>query len=212
MHDKKTPLGAFLNGLVFENPTFVLMLGMCPTLGITTMATNGIGMGLATTFVLVCSNLFISLLRNVISDKIRIPAFIVIIASFVTMLEMLMKAFLPTLNEALGQYVSLIVVNCIILARAEAFAYKNPVLPSVMDGLGMGLGFTVAITLLAAIREVLGSGTIFGLQVMPEAYETVAIFNLPAGGFITLGLLLIAVNALRGAITKAVQKRKEALA
>ncbi len=212
MHDKKTPLGAFLNGLVFENPTFVLMLGMCPTLGITTMATNGIGMGLATTFVLVCSNLFISLLRNVISDKIRIPAFIVIIASFVTMLEMLMKAFLPTLNEALGQYVSLIVVNCIILARAEAFAYKNPVLPSVMDGLGMGLGFTVAITLLAAIREVLGSGTIFGLQVMPEAYETIAIFNLPAGGFITLGLLLIAVNALRGAITKAVQKRKEALA
>ncbi len=212
MHDKKTPLGAFLNGLVFENPTFVLMLGMCPTLGITTMATNGIGMGLATTFVLVCSNLFISLLRNVISDKIRIPAFIVIIASFVTMLEMLMKAFLPTLNEALGQYVSLIVVNCIILARAEAFAYKNPVVPSVMDGLGMGLGFTVAITLLAAIREVLGSGTVFGLQVMPEAYETIAIFNLPAGGFITLGLLLIAVNALRGAITKAVQKRKEALA
>lgn len=212
MRDKKTPLGALLNGLVFENPTFVLMLGMCPTLGITTMATNGIGMGLATTFVLVCSNLFISLLRNVISDKIRIPAFIVIIASFVTMLEMLMKAFLPTLNEALGQYVSLIVVNCIILARAEAFAYKNPVLPSVMDGLGMGLGFTVAITLLAAIREVLGSGTLFGLQVMPEAFETIAIFNLPAGGFITLGLLLIAVNALRGAITKAVQKRKEALA
>lgn len=212
MRDKKTPLGAFLNGLVFENPTFVLMLGMCPTLGITTMATNGIGMGLATTFVLVCSNLFISLLRNVISDKIRIPAFIVIIASFVTMLEMIMKAFLPALNEALGQYVSLIVVNCIILARAEAFAYKNPVLPSVMDGLGMGLGFTVAITLLASIREVLGSGTVFGLQVMPEAFETIAIFNLPAGGFITLGLLLIAVNAIRGAITKAVQKRKEALA
>lgn len=212
MRDKKTPLGAFLNGLVFENPTFVLMLGMCPTLGITTMATNGIGMGLATTFVLVCSNLFISLLRNVISDKIRIPAFIVIIASFVTMLEMLMKAFLPALNEALGQYVSLIVVNCIILARAEAFAYKNPVLPSVTDGLGMGMGFTVAITLLAAIREVLGSGTVFGLQVMPEAFETIAIFNLPAGGFITLGLLLIAVNAIRGAITKAVQKRKEALA
>lgn len=212
MRDKKTPLGAFINGLVFENPTFVLMLGMCPTLGITTMATNGIGMGLATTFVLVCSNLFISLLRNVISDKIRIPAFIVIIASFVTMLEMLMKAFLPALNEALGQYVSLIVVNCIILARAEAFAYKNPVLPSVTDGLGMGMGFTVAITLLAAIREVLGSGTVFGLQVMPEAFETIAIFNLPAGGFITLGLLLIAVNAIRGAITKAVQKRKEALA
>ena len=212
MHDKKTPIGALLNGLVFENPTFVLMLGMCPTLAITTVASNGVGMGLATTFVLVCSNLFISLLRNVIPEKVRIPSFIVIIASFVTMLEMLMKAYLPDLSASLGMYIPLIVVNCIILARAEAFAFKNPVLPSVMDGLGMGLGFTVAITLLAAIRELFGSGTVFGLQVMPEAFEPIGILTLPAGGFITLGILLIVVNAVRAGIEKLIRKRKEALA
>lgn len=212
MHDKKTPVGALLNGLVFENPTFVLMLGMCPTLAITTVASNGVGMGLATTFVLVCSNLFISLLRNVIPEKVRIPSFIVIIASFVTMLEMLMKAYLPDLSASLGMYIPLIVVNCIILARAEAFAFKNPVLPSVMDGLGMGLGFTIAITLLAAIRELFGSGTVFGLQVMPEAFEPIGILTLPAGGFITLGILLIVVNAVRAGIEKLIQKRKEALA
>ena len=212
MHDKKTPVGALLNGLVFENPTFVLMLGMCPTLAITTVASNGVGMGLATTFVLVCSNLFISLLRNVIPEKVRIPSFIVIIASFVTMLEMLMKAYLPDLSASLGMYIPLIVVNCIILARAEAFAFKNPVLPSVMDGLGMGLGFTIAITLLAAIRELFGSGTVFGLQVMPEAFEPIGILTLPAGGFITLGILLIVVNAVRAGIEKLIRKRKEALA
>ncbi len=212
MHDKKTPIGALLNGLVFENPTFVLMLGMCPTLAITTVASNGVGMGLATTFVLVCSNLFISLLRNVIPEKVRIPSFIVIIASFVTMLEMLMKAYLPDLSASLGMYIPLIVVNCIILARAEAFAFKNPVLPSVMDGLGMGLGFTIAITLLAAIRELFGSGTVFGLQVMPEAFEPIGILTLPAGGFITLGILLIVVNAVRAGIEKLIRKRKEALA
>lgn len=212
MRDKKTALGAFLNGLVFENPTFVLMLGMCPTLAITTVASNGVGMGLATCFVLVCSNLFISLLRNFIPDKVRIPAFIVIIASFVTMLEMLMKAYLPELSESLGLYIPLIVVNCIILARAEAFAFKNPVVPSVMDGLGMGLGFTVAITLLSAIRELLGSGSVFGMQVMPEAFEPIGIITSPAGGFISLGILLIVVNALRDAVTKAIQKRKEELA
>ena len=212
MHDKKTPIGALLNGLVFENPTFVLMLGMCPTLAITTVASNGVGMGLATTFVLVCSNLFISLLRNVIPEKVRIPSFIVIIASFVTMLEMLMKAYLPDLSASLGMYIPLIVVNCIILGRAEAFAFKNPVLPSVMDGLGMGLGFTIAITLLAAIRELFGSGTVFGLQVMPEAFEPIGILTLPAGGFITLGILLIVVNAVRAGIEKLIRKRKEALA
>ena len=212
MHDKKTPIGALLNGLVFENPTFVLMLGMCPTLAITTVASNGVGLGLATTFVLVCSNLFISLLRNVIPEKVRIPSFIVIIASFVTMLEMLMKAYLPDLSASLGMYIPLIVVNCIILARAEAFAFKNPVLPSVMDGLGMGLGFTIAITLLAAIRELFGSGTVFGLQVMPEAFEPIGILTLPAGGFITLGILLIVVNAVRAGIEKLIRKRKEALA
>lgn len=210
--DKKTPVGALLNGLIWENPTFVLMLGMCPTLAITTAAVNGVGMGLATTFVLVCSNLFISLLRHAIPEKVRIPSFIVIIASFVTMLEMLMKAYLPDLSASLGVYIPLIVVNCIILARAESFAFKNPVLPSVMDGLGMGLGFTIAITLLAAIRELFGSGTLFGMQVMPEAYETIGILTSPAGGFITLGLLLIVVSALRSWIEKLIQKRKEAMA
>lgn len=210
--DKKTPVGALLNGLIWENPTFVLMLGMCPTLAITTAAVNGVGMGLATTFVLVCSNLFISLLRHAIPEKVRIPSFIVIIASFVTMLEMLMKAYLPDLSASLGVYIPLIVVNCIILARAESFAFKNPVLPSVMDGLGMGLGFTIAITLLAAIRELFGSGTLFGMQVMSEAYETIGILTSPAGGFITLGLLLIVVSALRSWIEKLIQKRKEAMA
>lgn len=210
--DKKTPVGALLNGLIWENPTFVLMLGMCPTLAITTAAVNGVGMGLATTFVLVCSNLFISLLRHAIPEKVRIPSFIVIIASFVTMLEMLMKAYLPDLSASLGVYIPLIVVNCIILARAESFAFKNPVLPSVMDGLGMGLGFTIAITLLAAIRELFGSGTLFGMQVMPESYETIGILTSPAGGFITLGLLLIVVGALRSWIEKLIQKRKEAMA
>lgn len=210
--DKKTPVGALLNGLIWENPTFVLMLGMCPTLAITTAAVNGVGMGLATTFVLVCSNLFISLLRHAIPEKVRIPSFIVIIASFVTMLEMLMKAYLPDLSASLGVYIPLIVVNCIILARAESFAFKNPVLPSVMDGLGMGLGFTIAITLLAAIRELFGSGTLFGMQVMPETYETIGILTSPAGGFITLGLLLIVVGALRSWIEKLIQKRKEAMA
>ena len=163
---KKGFFSVFLNGLIWENPTFTLMLGMCPTLAITTAGSNGIGMGLATTFVLVCSNLFISLLRKVIPDKVRIPAFIVVIASFVTILEMLLKAFLPDLSEALGMYIPLIVVNCIIFARAEAFAFKNGPVASVADGLGMGLGFTCAITILSCIRELLGNGTVFGAAVM----------------------------------------------
>lgn len=202
---KKNFFQVFLNGLITENPTFVLMLGMCPTLGVTTAAMSGIGMGLATTAVLVCSNLLISLLRNIISDKIRIPAFIVVIASFVTIVEMVLKAYLPALSDALGVYIPLIVVNCIIFARAEAFAFKNPPLASVADGLGMGLGFTGAITILAMIREVLGSGTIFGVQVMPASYEPMAIMLQVPGGFITLGLLLILVNALR----KGLERRKE---
>ncbi len=187
----------FLNGLITENPTFVLMLGMCPTLGITTAASSGIGMGLATTAVLVCSNLFISLLRNVISDKIRIPAFVVVIASFVSIVEMLLKAFLPDLSSTLGVYIPLIVVNCIIFARAESFAFKNPPLASLADGLGMGLGFTFAITLLSCIRELLGSGTIFGVQIMPAAYQPMEIMLKVPGGFITLGLLLVLVNAIK---------------
>lgn len=202
---KKNAFQVFLNGLITENPTFVLMLGMCPTLGVTTAAMNGIGMGLATTAVLICSNLLISLLRNIISERIRIPAFIVVIASFVSIVEMLLKAYLPDLSDALGVYIPLIVVNCIIFARAEAFAFKNGPMASLADGLGMGLGFTCAITILSAIRELLGSGTIFGAQLMPESYEPMAIMLQVPGGFITLGLLLILVNAIR----KGLDRRKE---
>ena len=202
----------FLNGLIVENPTFVLMLGMCPTLGVTTAAINGIGMGLATTVVLMCSNLLISLLRNIISERIRIPAFIVVIASFVSIIEMLLKAYLPSLSDALGVYIPLIVVNCIIFARAEAFAFKNPPIPSIADGLGMGLGFTGAITILSMIREGLGSGTIFGAQVMPASYEPMAIMLKVPGGFITLGILLILVNTMRKAIAKRQEMKKEELA
>lgn len=184
------------NGLVTENPTFRLVLGMCPTLAITTAAVNGLGMGLATTFVLMCSNLVISLLRRLIPERIRIPAFIIIIATFVTMVEMLMKAFLPALNRTLGIYIPLIVVNCIIFGRAEAFAFKNKPLPSIVDGLGMGLGFTIAITLISSVRELFGAGTLFGIQVMPAGYMPMALLIKPAGGFIVLGLLMALMNKL----------------
>ena len=202
----------FFNGLITENPTFTLLLGMCPTLAITTAASNGVGMGLATTVVLVCSNLFISMLRKVIPDKVRIPAFIVVIASFVTIVEMLMKAYLPDLYQTLGMYISLIVVNGIIFARAEAFAFKNGPVLSVADGLGMGLGFTGAITILSAIRELFGSGTIFGMQIMPEAYEPMGIMLQVPGGFVMLGLLLVLVNAIKAAISKKNAAKKEGLA
>ena len=212
MAKKKSMLSVLFNGLVTENPTFTLMLGMCPTLAITTAGMNGVGMGLATTAVLVCSNLFISLLRNIIPEKVRIPSFIVIIASFVTIVEMVMKAYLPDLFAALGTYISLIVVNCIIFARAEAFAFKNSPALSVADGLGMGLGFTVAITILSCIREALGSGTVFGLQVMPASYQPMAIMLNVPGGFVTLGLLLALVNGIKAAITRRSAARKEELA
>ena len=195
-------LSVFLNGLIWENPTFTLMLGMCPTLAITTAGSNGLGMGLATTAVLVCSNLFISLLRNFIPEKVRIPSFIVVIASFVTMIDLFMKAYLPDLSSSLGMYIPLIVVNCIIFARAESFAFKNPPVLSIADGLGMGLGFTFAITLLSVIREVIGNGTIFGATVMPASYQPMAIMLQVPGGFVTLGLLLVAVNALRKLATR----------
>ncbi len=211
-NEKKGFFSVFLNGLIWENPTFTLMLGMCPTLAITTAGSNGIGMGLATTFVLVCSNLFISLLRKVIPDKVRIPAFIVVIASFVTILEMLLKAFLPDLSEALGMYIPLIVVNCIIFARAEAFAFKNGPVASVADGLGMGLGFTCAITILSCIRELLGNGTVFGAVVMPASYQPMGIMLNVPGGFVTLGLLLILVNAIKKLAAKKSAARKEGLA
>lgn len=186
----------FLNGIFDENPTFRLVLGMCPTLAITYQASNGIGMGLATTFVLVFSNLVISLMRNVIPERIRIPSFIIIIATFVTIVEMVMHAFLPELYDTLGVFISLIVVNCIIFARAEAFAFKNPPLESAVDGLGMGLGFTCAITIVASIRELLGSGTVFGRQLMPPGYEPMAFAISPAGGFVVLGLTLAVVNRI----------------
>ena len=205
---KKTFWSALLNGLLFENPTFVLMVGMCPTLAVTTAASNAIGMGLSTTVVLVCSNLFISLLRNLISDKIRIPAFIVVIASFVTIVEMMLKAYMPDLSATLGLYIPLIVVNCIIFARAEAFAFKNGPILALGDGLGMGLGFTFAITLLSVIREVIGNGTFFGATVMPAGYQPMAIMLQVPGGFVTLGLLLVAVNALRKMADKKSAKKE----
>lgn len=186
----------FMNGILDENPTFRLVLGMCPTLAITYRASNGIGMGLATTFVLVFSNLVISLMRNMIPEKIRIPSFIIIIATFVTIVEMVMHAFLPDLYDTLGVFISLIVVNCIIFARAEAFAFKNPPLKSAVDGLGMGLGFTLAITIVAALRELIGSGTVFGRHLMPPGYEPMAFATSPAGGFVILGLTLAVINRI----------------
>ena len=194
--DMKKLKGIVFNGIVTENPTFRLVLGMCPTLAITTTVSNGLGMGLAATFVLICSNLVISLLRNFIPDKIRIPAFIVVIATFVTIVQLLLQAFIPALYESLGVFIPLIVVNCIIFARAESFASKNPPLESACDGLGMGLGFTLAITLLSAIRELLGSGTLLGIQVMPDGYRPMAIITQAPGGFIMLGLLMVVMNSL----------------
>ena len=197
MEQKKSTLaGVFVNGLLNENPTFRLVLGTCPTMAVTTSAINGVGMGAAATFVLIGSNAVISLLRNFIPDKIRIPAFIVVICTFVTMVQMFMQAFVPALYQSLGMFIPLIVVNCIILARAEAFASKNGVLRSAADGLGMGLGFTLAITLIGCIRELLGNGTVFGLPVFGASYEPMLLMILPAGGFIVFGLLIGLVNLL----------------
>lgn len=185
------------NGLLKENPTFVIVLGTCPTLAITTAAVNGIGMGAATTFVLVFSNLFIALLKNLIPDKVRIAAFIVVIATFVTIVDLVMKAYTPDLYKSLGIFIPLIVVNCIILGRAEAFAQKNKVWPSVLDGLGMGIGFTLAITLLASIREILGNGSIFNIRLLSENAATILVFVLPPGAFVTYGLLIAIVNRMK---------------
>lgn len=189
-------LGYFTNGLVKENPTLRLVLGTCPTLAVTTAAINGIGMGLSATLVLVCSNLAISLLRKVIPDKVRIPAYITIIAGFVSVVQMLVKAFLPSIDKALGIYLPLIVVNCIILARAEMFASKNSPIPSVLDGLGMGMGFTAVLTLMGAVRELLGAGTVFSLPVTSAFVDPMIVFLLPPGGFFVFGMLVAASNAL----------------
>lgn len=185
------------NGILRENPTFVLMLGMCPTLAVTTSAINGLGMGLTTMVVLALSNLFISLLRNVIPDKVRIPAFIVIIASFVTVAELLLKAYIPFLYAALGLYIPLIVVNCIILGRAEAYASKNGPLLSLFDGIGMGLGFTCALTIIGAVREMLGAGELFGMGVMPDSYVPCSIFVLAPGAFFVLAVLTAIQNKVK---------------
>ena len=186
----------FMNGIIDENPTFRMVLGTCPTLAITTAVSNGIGMGLATTFVLVFSNLVISLLRKAIPDEIRIPAFIVVIATFVTIVQLIIKAFLPALDAALGIFIPLIVVNCIIFGRAEAFAFKNKPLASIADGLGMGLGFTCAITLICAVRELFGVGTLLGYQIMPASYMPMDLLVKPAGGLIVLGLMMALMNKL----------------
>ena len=177
------------NGIIKENPTFVLMLGMCPTLAVTTTAINGVGMGLSTTAVLVFSNLIISALRKIIPDRVRIPAYIVIVASLVTVVQLLLQAYIPSLYESLGIYIPLIVVNCIILGRAEAYASKNPMIASLFDGIGMGLGFTVGLTSIGLVRELIGSGKIFGAAVLPASYEPVSIFVMAPGAFFVLALL-----------------------
>lgn len=193
------------NGIIKENPTFILMLGMCPTLAVTTSAMNGVGMGLSTTVVLIMSNLMISLLRKVIPDGVRMPAFIVVVASFVTIIQFLMQGYVGDLYESLGLYIPLIVVNCIILGRAESYASKNPVIPSIFDGIGMGLGFTCGLTLIGIFREVLGAGQIFGMQILPLAdaaagkagYTPITIFVLAPGAFFVLSMLVAVMNILR---------------
>ena len=194
--NKPTMRGVFINGVLNENPTFRLVLGTCPTLAVTTSAINGIGMDLAATFVLVCSNIVVSCVRKLIPDKARIPSFIVIIATFVTIVQMVMQAFLPSLYDALGLFIPLIVVNCIILARAEAFASKNGPLISAVDGLGMGLGFTCSITLIGIIRELIGNGTVFGISLLGASYQPMLLLVLAPGGFITYGLVLGIINAI----------------
>ncbi len=185
----------FSKGFIKENAVFALFLGLCPTLGVTTSATNGLGMGLATTFVLVMSNLVVSLVKNVIPDKVRIPAFIVIIASFVTIVELVMKGYVPSLFDALGLFIPLIVVNCLVLGRAEAFASKNTVWSSLVDGFGMGLGFTMALTVLGAVRELLGSGAFFGMKLISG--DAMLLFILPPGAFIALGYLIVLANMIK---------------
>ena len=213
MPDKKSTLrSVFMNGILNENPTFRLVLGTCPTLAVTTSAINGVGMGLAATFVLIGSNAVISLLRNFIPDKVRIPAFVVVICTFVTMVEMLMQAYVPPLYDALGIFIPLIVVNCIILARAEAYASKNNVARSAMDGLGMGIGFTVGLILIGSIRELIGSGAVFGFNVMGASFEPMTLLVLAPGGFIVFGLCLGIINALVAKREKSKAKKGEAAA
>ncbi|MRT93146.1 RnfABCDGE type electron transport complex subunit E [Ancylomarina sp. 16SWW S1-10-2] len=191
-------LQTFTKGLIKENPIFVLLLGMCPTLGVTSSAINGLGMGLATCFVLIMSNMVISMVSNQIPDKVKIPSFIVIIATFVTVISFLMEAYTPALHAQLGVFIPLIVVNCIVLGRAEAFASKNKVIPSILDGAGMGLGFSIALTLLGSVRELLGSGKVFGITLFNDTYGML-IFVLAPGAFIALGYLIAIINRIKKA-------------
>mgnify|MGYP000413147676 CR=1 FL=1 len=194
---KPNPMERLINGIVKENPTFVLMLGMCPTLAVTTSAINGAGMGLSTTAVLMFSNMIISALRNVIPDRVRIPGYIVVIASLVTIVQFLLQGYVPAVNDALGLYIPLIVVNCLILARAEAFASKNGPVASAFDGIGMGLGFTIALGCLGLVREFIGSGTLFDVTVLPEAFPRTLLFVMAPGGFFTLAILMAILNHFR---------------
>ena len=193
----KAALERIYNGIIKENPTFVLMLGMCPTLAVTTSAENGLGMGLATTVVLIMSNLLISLLRKVIPNGVRVPVYIIIIASFVTIVELLMHAYVTSLYDSLGIYIPLIVVNCIIFGRAETYASKNKPLLSVFDGIGIGLGFTLGLTVIGLVRELIGNGTAFGLQIMPKSYEPISIFILAPGAFFVLSILCALQNKFK---------------
>ena len=192
-----TPAERLYNGIIKENPTFVLMLGMCPTLAITTSATNGIGMGLTTTVILAASNLMISLLRNFIPDRVRMPAFIVVVASFVTVVQLLLQGFIPSLYDALGIYIPLIVVNCIILGRAESYASKNGPIESIFDGIGMGLGFTMGLTIIGLIREILGAGTFFNIKIFGDWFTPITIFIMAPGAFLVLGFLVAGMNIIR---------------
>ena len=205
-------LSAIKNGIIDENPTFIQVLGTCPTLAVTTSAINGIGMGLSTMAVLVCSNLFISLLRKIIPDTVRIPCFIVVIASFVTIVQLLLTAFLPALNESLGLYIPLIVVNCIVLGRAEAFASKNGPLTSLCDGIGNGLGFTLALCFIGLIREFLGAGTLFGVTVLPEAFPKTLVMIMAPGALFTYGTLMAIFKRLIGKMKANKAAKEEAAA
>ena len=206
--EKKSKLSIFTNGFIKENPILVLVLGTCPTLAVSTQAINGIGMGLAVVFVLTCSNIMISALKKIIPDNVRIPCYIVVIATFVTIVQLLIKGFLPALDKALGLYIPLIVVNCIILGRAEAFANKNSVIDSALDGLGMGLGYTCALTIMACIRELLGTGTVFGIPVTANLITPFGIMVLAPGGFFTFGCLIAFVNYIsKGKVEEKRQNR-----
>ena len=193
---ERNNLNILKNGITTENPTFIQLLGMCPTLAVTTSLVNAIGMGLSATFVLVFSNLVISLIRNFIPSKIRIASYIVVIAAFVSIIEMLLKAFLPSISDALGLFIPLITVNCIILARAESFASKNKPIPSVFDGLGMGLGFTLGLSVLGSVREILGAGTLLGISLFGQGFQPALIFILPPGAFLALGIILGIYNMI----------------